>query len=356
SLLVEFESGKLDRNWLDRLAAELARMIGRGQQPVVVSSGAIALGRKYLDLDTDQRRLEQQQAAAAAGQVLLAHAYQESLGRHGAKVGQMLLTLGDTEDRRRYLNARSTLETLLQVGVVPIINENDSVATEEIRYGDNDRLAARVAAMCSAECLVLLSDVDGLYESDPTVDPHAALIPLVERITPELEARAGSSKTDYGSGGMRTKLAAARICMSAGCATVIANGNDPAVLSEVGRGARCTWFLPGTTPQLARKRWIAGALEPRGSLVIDNGAESSLLKGRSLLAVGITKVDGTFERGDAVVIRNEAGHDLARGLVAYTSDETRQIIGKRSEEIEAVLGYRGRDEIIHRDNLALLDS
>ncbi|MDH3588689.1 MAG: glutamate 5-kinase [Gammaproteobacteria bacterium] len=356
SLLVDFGAGHLDRAWLESLAVEIARLTGRGQQVAVVSSGAIALGRKYLGLAEDQRRLEQQQAAAAAGQVLLAHAYQELLGQHGVKVAQMLLTLGDTEDRRRYLNARSTLETLLGVGVVPVINENDSVATEEIRYGDNDRLAARVAAMCSADCLVLLSDVDGLFESDPAASPDAALIPIVHNITPDIESRAGASGTDYGSGGMITKIAAAKICMPAGCATVIANGLKSRPLAAIEEDAPCTWFLPSTTPSIARKRWIAGSLVPRGVLVIDAGAEQSLANGKSLLPVGIVRVEGRFERGDSVVLKNDAGNDLARGLVAYSSDEVSLIKGRRSADTEAALGYRGRDEVIHRDNLVLIGS
>ncbi len=355
SLLVDFATGHLDRNWLGSLAGEIARLAARNQEVVVVSSGAIALGRRYLGLTREQRRLEQQQAAAAAGQVMLAHAYQDLLGEHGIKVAQMLLTLGDTESRRRYLNARSTLETLLAAGVVPIINENDSVATEEIRYGDNDRLAARVAAMCSADCLVLLSDVDGLFEADPASAPDAALIPLVEKITPDIEARAGASSTEYGSGGMATKLAAAKICMPAGCATVIANGHRPRPLSDIESGGRCTWFLPATTPQIARKRWIGGALETSGALVIDTGAEHSLRNGKSLLPVGILAVDGKFQRGDAVVIRNHEGRDLARGLVAYSDAEVRRIKGKRSADTETALGYRGRDEVVHRDNLVLID-
>ncbi len=353
SLLVDFDEGRLDRRWLDILAGEIAKMIARGQEVAVVSSGAIALGRKYLDLQKDQRRLEQQQAAAAAGQILLAHAYQDLLGQHDIKVAQMLLTLGDTEDRRRYLNARSTLETLLKSGVVPVINENDSVATEEIRYGDNDRLAARVATMCSADCLVLLSDVDGLFESDPSTNPDAALISTVHGVTPDIESRASKSGTEFGSGGMITKLAAAKICMSAGCATVIANGHKPRPLQAIQDGEPCTWFLPSTTPQIARKRWIAGALVPCGALIIDAGAEQSLGNGKSLLPVGIVRVEGKFERGDAVIIRSKEGRDLGRGLVAYTSDEVQLIKGKRSEDTESALGYRGRDEVVHRDNLVL---
>ncbi|MBT8137422.1 MAG: glutamate 5-kinase [Gammaproteobacteria bacterium] len=355
SLLVDFDSGALNRAWLRSLAGEIARMVGRGQQIVVVSSGAIALGRKYLGFGKEQNKLNQQQAAAASGQILLAHAYQELLGLHDIKAAQLLLTLGDTENRRRYLNARSTLETLLAGSVVPIINENDTVATEEIRYGDNDRLAARVAAMCSADCLVLLSDVDGLYESDPSVDENAKLIPVVHEISADIEARAGTSRTEYGSGGMITKLAAAKICMPAGCATVIANGHRSKPLSAVENDSACTWFIPATTPSIARKRWIAGVLKPHGALTIDAGAVRSLTNGKSLLPVGIVAVDGTFQRGDAVIIQDDTGRDIGRGLVAYGSDEVQRIKGRRSAETQRILGYSERDEVIHRDNLVLND-
>jgi len=355
SLLIDKTSGRLNRSWLETLAGEVADLIKRDKQVIIVSSGAIALGREYLGFGNAQSRLDQQQAAAAAGQILLAHAYQELFAQHALKVAQILLTLGDTEDRRRYLNARGTLATLLDRGVVPVINENDSVATDEIRYGDNDRLAARVAEMCSADCLVLLSDVDGLYESDPARNANARLIPEVTRITAELEACASQSKTAFGSGGMITKLAAAKICLPAGCATVIANGQKSGALAAIENGAPCTWFLPSTTPQVARKRWIAGALTPRGEISIDAGAEKSLIAGNSLLPVGIIAANGEFERGDAVVIKNHEGHDLARGLVAYSSSDVKKIMGRQSDETESILGYRIRDEVIHRDNLVLMN-
>jgi glutamate 5-kinase len=357
SLLVERESGRLHRTWLRSVAAEVARLRRRGQQVILVSSGAIALGRRYLGLAREQRALEQQQAAAASGQILLAHAYQDLLNRHGLKVAQVLLTLDDTENRRRYLNARNTLETLLELGVVPVINENDTVATQEIRYGDNDRLGARVAEMTSADCLVLLSDVDGLYDGDPTRNPDAKFIPEVREITPEIEALAGASGTEFGSGGMVTKLVAARIAMTAGCATVIASGRTLKPLAAIEKkNARCTWFIPERTPLAARKQWIAGTLKPRGELVIDEGAERALAGGRSLLPVGVVAIEGRFDRGDAVTVRSRSGRDLARGLVAYGSEEARRIVGRRSEEIEGLLGYRDRDEIIHRDNLVLLNA
>jgi glutamate 5-kinase len=354
SLLVEQGTGRLHRKWLGSLAREVARLRGRGQQVVLVSSGAIALGRRYLGLGPEQRKLEEQQAAAAAGQIILAHAYQELLNKHDLKVAQVLLTLDDTESRQRYLNGRSTLQTLLELGVVPVINENDTVATAEIRYGDNDRLGARVAEMVSADCLVLLSDVDGLYDADPTRNAGARLIPEVREITPDIEALAGTAGTEFGSGGMITKLIAARIAFSAGCATVIASGRRLRPLAAIESGKPCTWFITDRSPRAARKKWIAGTLKPRGHLTIDAGAEKALAAGRSLLPVGVVAVEGRFERGDAVTVRNRDGRDLARGLVAYGSDEARRIQGRRSEDIEELLGYRDRDEIIHRDNLALL--
>jgi glutamate 5-kinase len=354
SLLVEPESGRLHRKWLEALAAEIGTLRTRGQRLILVSSGAIALGRRYLGMRRDQRKLEESQAAAAAGQVILAHAYQELLGERDIKVAQVLLTLDDTENRRRYLNARNTLETLLDLGVVPVINENDTVATQEIRYGDNDRLAARVAEMMSADCLVLLSDVAGLYDRDPARNPDARLIPEVREITPEIEALAGSPASDVGSGGMVTKLIAARIALQAGCATVIASGRTMSPLSAIEGGEPCTWFIPERSPLAARKLWIAGSLKPRGQLTIDEGAERALAAGKSLLPVGVVGVSGRFERGDAVTISNGRGREIARGLVGYGSDEAEKIRGRRSDEIEQLLGYRDRDEMIHRDNLVLL--
>jgi glutamate 5-kinase len=355
SLLVDAETGSLNRSWLECLADEIARLRERGQQVMIVSSGAIALGRPYLGLKARQRRLEDHQAAAAAGQVLLAHAYQELLGERNIKIAQILLTPDDTENRRRYLNARSTLETLLRLGVVPVINENDTVATQEIRYGDNDRLGARVAEMTSADCLILLSDVDGLYDADPSGNDEASLIPEVHEITPQIESLAGEAVTAFGSGGMVTKLAAARICMAAGCATMIANGHRHHPIEAVESGSPCTWFVPRRTPRAARKHWIAGSLTPRGRLVIDAGAERALIDGSSLLPVGVVSVEGNFQRGDAVSIYSGDGRDIARGLTSYSSTDAKVLQGRRSEEIEKLLGYAGRDEMVHRDNLALLD-
>jgi glutamate 5-kinase len=355
SLLVDSATGKLNRQWLGSLADEIVRLRKRGQQAMIVSSGAIALGRRYLGLKAQQRRLEDHQAAAAAGQVMLAHAYQELLGERDVRIAQILLTPDDTENRRRYLNARSTLENLLRLGVVPVINENDTVATQEIRYGDNDRLGARVAEMTSADCLILLSDVDGLYDADPSGNKAATLIPEVHEITPRIEALAGEAVTAFGSGGMVTKLAAARICMAAGCATLIANGHTERPIDAVESGSACTWFIPRSTPRAARKQWIAGSLTPRGVLVIDAGAERALISGGSLLPVGIASVEGDFQRGDAIAIHSSDGRDIARGLTTYSSADAKILQGRRSEEIEKLLGYAGRDEIVHRDNLALLD-
>ncbi len=329
SLLIDRQSGGLHRAWLESLGSEIGQLRAAGKQAVLVSSGAIALGRSYLEMDVTQQRLEEHQAAAAAGQVLLAHGYQELMAAHGVKVAQVLLTLDDTEDRRRYLNARTTLATLLDLGVLPVVNENDTVATQEIRYGDNDRLAARVAEMISADCLVLLSDVDGLYDADPTSSSNAQLIPVVTEITPAIEAVAGAARTDYGSGGMATKVAAARICMSAGCATVIADGHHEKPLGRIIEGSPCTWFLPSSTPLAARKQWIAGTLTPSGSLHIDAGAERALLDGSSLLPVGVERVEGDFARGEAVNVLVD-GRCIARGLIGYNSVEASRIAGCQS--------------------------
>ena len=352
-LLVDPENGTLHQQWLDSLADDVASWAGGGREIVIVSSGAIALGRRYLEFKTGDLALEQKQAAAAAGMVRLAHAYQEALGRHDLTVAQILLTLDDSEDRRRYLNARNTLTTLLGIGAVPLINENDSVATDEIRFGDNDRLAARVAAMISADALILLSDIDGLYTSDPAKDSGAQLVPEVTEMTAEIDAMAGEASSSDSSGGMVTKLAAARQSLAAGCAMAITKGRGLNPLSALQDGAACTWFRPSGTPQSERKRWIAGALQPVGALIVDDGAVNALKSGRSLLPAGVTSVEGDFQRGDTVAVRAQDGTDLGRGLSAYSSDDARLIAGHKSREIEARLGYRGRDEMIHRDDLVV---
>jgi glutamate 5-kinase len=353
ALLVEAGSGRINRAWLETLAADIAALRKRGQEVVIVSSGAIALGRRQLGLPKGRLRLEESQAAAAVGQIRLAHAWKEVLEHHEFTVAQLLLTFGDTEERRRYLNARGTLDTLLKLGAIPVINENDTVATAEIRYGDNDRLAARVAQMASADALVLLSDVDGLYTADPTRDPGARFIPEVPRITPEIEAMAGGSASDVGSGGMTTKVMAARIAVAAGCHMCIAVGRETHPLRRIEQGARCTWFVADASPVTVRKQWIAGTLKPKGELIVDAGAVAALAGGKSLLPAGVAAVRGRFDRGDAVVVLDAAGRPIARGLAAYDSDDARRIRGKRSSELESVLGYRGREEIIHRDDMVL---
>jgi glutamate 5-kinase len=324
-----------------------------GTDVTLVSSGAIALGRRKLGLSSGLLKLEESQAAAAAGQIDLAAAYSNTFAEHKVPVAQILLTLSDTEERRRYLNARNTLSALFRMGAVPVINENDTVATEEIRFGDNDRLAARVAAMISADALVLLSDIDGLYESDPKQNPGAKKLSLVHAITSEIEGMAGTTGSDMASGGMFTKLAAARIALDAGCALAIADGrraNPIATLADVNDG---TWFIGDETPQQARKRWINGTLKIEGVVRIDDGAVKALRHGKSLLPAGAIEVSGKFERGAPVAINGPDGREVARGLIAYDADDARRIAGKRSAEIEAELGYRGRAALIHRDDLSL---
>jgi glutamate 5-kinase len=353
ALLVDAASGQLNRAWLETLAADVHALRARGQDVLLVSSGAIALGRRHLGLESGRLKLEESQAAAAVGQIHLAHAWKDVLEEHGLTVAQILLTFGDTEERRRYLNARSTLGTLLRLGAVPVINENDTVATSEIRYGDNDRLAARVAQMMSADCLVLLSDVDGLYTADPSRDPAAQFIPEVRRITPEIERMAGGAASAVGSGGMATKIAAAKIAVTAGCHMCVATGREMHALKRIEEGARCSWFYPAMTPATVRKQWIAGTLKPAGEVHVDTGAAVALRSGKSLLPAGVTKVAGKFERGDALIVRDPEGLEIARGLSAYSSDDMQRLQGRKSGEIEALLGYRGRDEVIHRDDLVV---
>jgi glutamate 5-kinase len=356
ALLVDAQMGRINRTWLEGFAIDVARLHKRGQEVIVVSSGAIALGRRHLGLSSGKLRLEEKQAAAAVGQIRLAHAYKELLDAHGMTVAQVLLTLGDTEQRRRYLNARGTLYTLLSLGAVPVINENDTVATAEIRYGDNDRLAARVAQMVGADCLVLLSDVDGLYTANPNVDPSAPFVARVLEITPSIEAMAGGAGSAMGSGGMQTKIAAAKIAVGAGCHLCIAKGDHPHPLKRIEDGARCTWFVPSSTPVATRKQWIAGTLKPAGEIVVDEGAVRALRRGKSLLPAGVVRAAGRFERGDAVSILGPDGAEVARGICAYSDADAARIMGRRSADIEAVLGFRGRDEIVHRDDLVLVNT
>jgi len=353
ALLVDSASGRIRSTWLNSLADDVAELRQEGRQVALVSSGAIALGRHIMRLPKGPLELEQSQAAAAVGQITLAHSYQELFRARGLATAQVLLTLGDTEERRRYLNARRTIDTLLAHGVIPVVNENDTVATSEIRYGDNDRLSARVASMISADCLVLLSDVDGLYTSPPGSDPNAKRLDVVREITPEIEAMAGDAGTELSRGGMKTKVEAGRIALAAGTDMVIASGKVLHPLRALREGALCTWFLASSDPVTAKKRWIAGQLEPRGVVVIDAGAERALLAGKSLLPAGVTRVEGQFDRGDAVVIRSSSGHEIGRGLIAYARADAERIIGRHSSEIAAVLGHEGRSELIHRDDMAL---
>jgi glutamate 5-kinase len=355
ALVVDERAAAPRAGWLAGVAEDIAALRSHGTEVIVVSSGAIALARRTLGLTQRRLKLEEKQAAAAVGQIRLAQAWTEALSGCNLTAAQLLLTLDDTEDRRRYLNARATLSTLLALGCVPVINENDTVATAEIRFGDNDRLAARVAEMVRADTLVLLSDIDGLYTADPRRDPNAEHLPVIAALTPEVEAMGGEPPPGYSSGGMRTKLVAARIATQAGVAMAIAQGNVARPLRALAEGARCTWFLPAADGPSAWKRWISGSLAPRGVFRVDLGAASALRDGRSLLPAGVRSVEGTFQRGDPVLVQGPDGEALARGLSAYGSEDAARIAGHRSDKIEAILGWRGRDEIIHRDDLVVLD-
>lgn len=353
ALLVDRGTGRLRATWLNSIADDIAGLVADGREVILVSSGAIALGRHVMGLARGPLELEQSQAAAAVGQISLASAWQDVLRTRGLTAAQVLLTLGDTEERRRYLNARRTMDTLLAHKAIPVVNENDTVATAEIRYGDNDRLSARVASMMSADCLVLLSDIDGLYTAPPSQDANARRLDVVTAITPEIEAMAGDAGSELSKGGMVTKVAAARIAMGSGCNMVITSGNVLHPLAALDAGAACTWFLAPSDPVTARKRWIAGNLEPKGVIEIDAGAEKALAGGKSLLPAGVRRLEGTFDRGDAVVIRGADGREVGRGLVAYARGDADRIIGKKSGEIEQILGHAGRAELIHRDDMAL---
>ena len=353
SLLVDPREAAAKREWLELLADDLAGLHRRGADVLVVSSGAVALGRSVLGLAHGALPLEDSQAAAAVGQIALARLWAEVLADRGMAAGQILVTFSDTEERRRYLYARECLTRLLTLRAVPVINENDTVATSEIRYGDNDRLAARVATMASADLLVLLSDVDGLYTAPPGEDPDARLIPIVPRVTAEIEAMAGGAASQYSRGGMRTKIEAAKIATTGGAHMVIADGREASPLSRIAAGGRCTWFLTPSNPMTARKKWIAGSLEPKGALHVDEGAARALGSGKSLLPAGVSRVEGGFARGDCVLIRNAKGGEIGRGLVTYDASDAARIIGRSSRDIEGLLGFKGPDEIIHRDDMAL---
>jgi len=353
SLLVDAEGGRLNENWLASLAADIAALHGDKRDILVVSSGAIALGRTVLKLPAGELALEDSQGAAAVGQIALARTWSEALSRHGIITGQVLVTPADTEERRRYLNARSTIDRLLQWRAVPVINENDTVATNEIRYGDNDRLAARVATMVSADLLVLLSDVDGLYDAPPGAGAGARHVPRVERITPEIEAMAGAAGSGLSRGGMQTKIEAGKIATAAGTHMVIASGHLDHPLQAIEQGASCTWFLTTGNPVTARKKWIAGSLEPKGTLTIDAGAVAALRRGNSLLPVGVVRIEGGFARGDAVIIRGPDGVEIGRGLCAYDAEDAQKIRGRSSNDIDAILGFSGRAAMVHRDDLVV---
>lgn len=352
ALLVDPEDGHLRTEWVAGLAEDLARLRARGQEVLVVSSGSIALGRQVLGLAPGPLPIETAQAAAAIGQTRLIRAWEEALAAYGLMTAQVLLTLADTQQRRRYLNGRATLAALLSHGAIPIINENDTVATDEIRFGDNDRLAARVALMADADVLVLLSDVDGLYTSDPRNDPDATHLAEVAAITPEIEAMASGAGSALARGGMETKLLAAKTAMQGGCAMAVTLGEVMRPLSHLENGGRATWFLPSASPAAARKQWIAG-MKPMGRIDIDAGAAAALRKGKSLLPAGVRRVEGTFERGDPVTISDESGQALGAALAGYCADDARAIQGLRSDRIETVLGHPGRAAMAHRDDMVI---
>jgi glutamate 5-kinase len=352
ALLVDRDSG-LRAPWLASVASDIASLRAKGSEVLVVTSGAIALGRSLLKLPSGALKLEESQAAAACGQISLARAWEQALGEHRITAGQILLTLGDTEERRRYLNARATLGTLLRLGAVPVINENDTIATSEIRYGDNDRLAARVATMASADLLILLSDIDGLYTAPPQLDPTATFVEHVAAITPQIEAMAGAAGTELSRGGMVTKIEAGRIATAGGTAMVITTGKRLNPVATLGAGARATWFAPSGNPVTARKKWISGQLSASASLTVDEGALAALLNGKSLLPAGVKRVEGRFSRGDVVIVRGPDGAEAARGIVAYDFEDAARIAGCKSGRITEILGYAGRSEMIHRDDLVV---
>lgn len=354
AMLTEAETAELRKEWLDSLTDDIAALIKRGHEVLIVTSGAVALGRRHLDAIGQQLKLEDKQAAFACGQVEVMLAWRESLIRHRLVPGQVLINRHETENRRRYLNVRNTIDAMLSYEIVPVVNENDVVSTRGLRFGDNDRLSARIAQMAEADVLVILSDIDGLYTSDPTLDPEAEFIPEVKKLTPEIMAMGGDSSTNVGSGGMATKLEAAEIAMGAGCHVVVMQGHDAHPLRRHEEGERCTWFLSHDNPKSAKKHWIASNLNPMGELIIDDGAVQALQQGKSLLPAGVTDLDGHFDRGDAVLVKDKAGKVIAKGLSAYPSAEAVLILGRQSGEIEEILGFQGRYELIHRDDLVLL--
>lgn len=356
ALLVDEETGRLRQEWIYSLIEDIARLRHEGKEVILVASGSKALGRNELGLEPGTLTLDQAQAAAAIGQISLAHTFKALFQNHDIKAAQVLLTISDTEDRRRYLNARDTINTLVDFSVIPVVNENDTVATNEIRYGDNDRLSARVASMVEADVLLIFSDIDGLYTAPPHLDANAEHIPEVAQITPEIEAMAGGTGSSFSSGGMVTKIMAAKIAVAAACHMVIASGQGANPITALLNNAKATWFLSSADPLTARKSWIAGSLDVKGVLTIDLGAERALKEGNSLLPAGVTNSTGDFDRGDIIAIKNEAGEIIAHGLSSYDQTDTIQIIGKQSSEIKSILGHTGRNELVHRDNMALTNS
>jgi glutamate 5-kinase len=340
--------------WMAALADDIAALHAQGKEVIVVSSGAVALGRMQVGYGSKKLSVPEKQAAAATGQPLLMRAWREALERHGIAVAQVLLTIDDSEDRKRYLNAHATFSELLSHRLIPIVNENDTVATTELKFGDNDRLAARVASMLSADVLVLFSDIDGLYTADPRKHPDATFIERVDALSPEILAMGGAAPSHQSNGGMKTKLDAAQIALAAGCHMVIARGDAPHALRTLAEDGRATWFVASTSPQLARKRWIASTVVSRGGVVIDEGAERALTQGKSLLPAGVKQVSGSFERGDSIAVTNLTGTLIARGIAAYSAEEAHKIMGKKTADIAAILGYAGRDTLIHRDDLVLV--
>lgn len=355
SLIIDENNGKINNQWLSKLSNEIISLNKLGKQIIIVSSGAIGLGKEYLNIRSDELRLEESQAAAAAGQTMLIHAYKQKLQEYNIKIAQILLTLDDIEERKKYLNAKNTFDKLLDLNVIPIVNENDTIATSEIRFGDNDTLSAKVAIMMSADCLILLSNVDGLYSDGPNFSENPKLVSEVDEINTEIEKMAGRA-TGYGKGGMITKINAAKLATASGCATVIAKGSLEKPINNIINGGRCTWFKPLGTPQSARKKWIASSLKPLGRIIIDEGAKKALEYNKSLLPAGVTKVEGKFNRGDLVLILDRNEKILARGLITYSFEEAQLIIGHKSSEIEKVLGYRGRDELVHKDDLVITNN
>jgi glutamate 5-kinase len=355
SLMTDASTGQARHDWLFSVAADISQLRAKGVEVIIVTSGAVALGRGGLGLVSGKLKLEEKQAAAATGQVALMAAWASAFAPHNIVVAQALLTPDDTERRRRWLNARATLDTLLACGAIPVVNENDTVATDELRYGDNDRLAARVAQMVSAEVLVLFSDIDGLYDGDPRANPDAAHIAHIDAITPEIEAMAGGVNVHagVGSGGMRTKIEAARIATAAGCAVAITDGLIDHPLQRLLSGERATWFAAQADRETARRLWLGHSLNPAGAFIVDQGAAKALIGGASLLSVGVAGVEGNFERGDTVAIKNAKGGVLGHGMSAYSSADATRILGRRSDEIEDILGYAGRPALIHRDDLVL---